>query len=159
MPLDSKKERRPHRVLSNTAVDYCESTSIHGFSYWVSGGILTRVGEGGPILSKTQTQPFWLYELVEGFVYGVEQLPSGLYKVPDTLFLSPYAPEDIEVRIEVFVSGVTFEDGSTVKTLKKEDFSVLGTYNLILLKDEERLGSTCHRIKVYQNGELIGQRR
>ena len=119
--------------------------------------ILTRIGENGPIISRTLVKPFWLYELVEGFAFGT-QLESGIYRVPDTVFLSPFAPDDIEVRIEVFVSGVTFEDGSTLKILKKSDFSVLGTYQMVLLKDEDRLGSTCHRIKVYQNGELVGQR-
>ncbi len=73
--------------------------------------------------------------------------------------LSPFAPDDIEVQIQVFVSGVTFEDGTTVKTLTKSDFNALGHYQLVLLKDEERLGSICHRIKVYQNGEFVGQRR
>ena len=121
--------------------------------------ILTRLGNNGPILSKTPTQGFWLYELVEGTFKNGSKLESGLYRVPDTIFLSPFAPDDIEVRIEVFVSGVTFEDGTTVKTLTKGDFGVLGQYQMVLLKDEDRLGSTCHRIKVYQNGELVGQRR
>ena len=54
---------------------------------------------------------------------------------------------------------MTFEDGTTVKTLKRSDFNALGLYELVLLKDIERTGSICHRIKVYQNGEFVGQRR
>ena len=121
--------------------------------------ILTRIGENGPILSDTPTQPFWFYEMVEGLTLNSEPLENGVYRVTDTLFLSPFAPDDIEVRFEIFVSGVTFEDGSTVRVLKKSDFNHLGQYDIVVLKDEARLGSTCHRIKVYQNGQLVGQRR
>ena len=121
--------------------------------------ILTRLGENGPIFSRVKTQPFWLYELVEGYARSKELIGDDVNRVKDTVFLSPFAPDDIEVRIEVFVSGVTFEDGTTVKTLKKTDFDALGLYELVLLKDIERTGSICHRIKVYQNGELVGQRR
>ncbi len=31
-----KDSKSPAEVLKTTAVDYCEKSGVHGFSYWVS---------------------------------------------------------------------------------------------------------------------------
>ena len=36
--VGKRKEESAAKVLKQSAKDFCENTSVHGFSYWVSSG-------------------------------------------------------------------------------------------------------------------------
>jgi len=54
------------------------------------------------------------------------------------------------------VSGVTFDDGTLIKTLTSNDFDSLGVCRIRFIRAAGVKTSTCHITKVYQGGELIG---
>lgn len=65
-------------------------------------------------------------------------------------------PEDLQVDISIFVSGVTFTDGSLKKTLTAADFDETGRATFEFLKSPQVENSVCHRLKVYLGDTFIG---
>ncbi|MEN9358704.1 MAG: hypothetical protein RL095_239 [Verrucomicrobiota bacterium] len=121
--------------------------------------LIARLGPGGPIIGTVPLSAFWLREIVEGYPTKTSLLPSGNYRVEDRVFLSRKAPADLRIKAEVFIAGVTTVDGGTDHWFTPADFTQFGFANLILYKVPERLGAACHRMKVYQDADLVGQRR
>lgn len=122
-------------------------------------GIVARLGENGPVISSIKTPSFYIYELVEGYTFKGEVYPDGSWRIQDTVFINHNFPEDVDIQMQVFVSGVTTLDGNTVQWLKKSDFDELGQYEFNLIKAADRLGAACHRIKAWYKGSYIGSRR
>ena len=63
--------------------------------------------------------------------------------------------ENMSVTLEIFVSGVTFEDGTRTKTLTAADFDENGRYVIRFVKARGVTTSVCHRTYIYQDGKLI----
>ena len=74
------------------------------------------------------------------------------------IIASPVRP-DIEFRINIFVAGVTFEDGTVNKSIKSADFNSNGMYSVNFIRPNEVSTSICHTLKAYQNNEYIGIRQ
>jgi hypothetical protein len=85
-----------------------------------------------------------------------ERLPDGSQIVEMAMILSG-VPLDILIRIEIFVGGITFDDGTIVKELTAADFDNLGQYTVRFIRPATAQTSVCHRTKVYQAGVLIGE--
>jgi len=62
--------------------------------------------------------------------------------------------DDVEIRYDIFLAGVIFEDGTLQKTLPQENFNSYGVTRVFFIK-QERSGSVCHRASVWQNGKRI----
>ena len=71
--------------------------------------------------------------------------------------MSPLYPEAV-VRLEIFVGGVTFLDGSLNKNLTAADFDDLGVAKVTFLQAPGSNTSTCHSLQVLQDGVLVGVR-
>jgi len=125
----------------------------------LDSALVARLGLNGPVLAVAPTRGFWLREMVEGQPRSAEKQADGTWIVSDDLFLSLGAPDDLEVVAECYVSGVTTRSGGLIESLPSKSFDNLGMAPLILLKTADREGAACHRLKVYQNGQLVGQRR
>ena len=84
----------------------------------------------------------------------VDTYADGSQLVEVSLLLGAI-PEGTSVVLEIFVSGVTFEDGTRTKTLTAADFDADGHYTIRFVRARGVTGSVCHRTYIYQNGKLI----
>ena len=120
--------------------------------------IAARLGPEGPIIGGVATKAFWLKSVVDGFYHIEERLDDGTLKVRNDLFINDSFPDDVEIKLDVFVDGVVLDDGAMTRTLSRADFDEYGRYTYHLFKPEELGGSVCHHARVYQNGALIARR-
>ena len=115
-------------------------------------GLVSRLDEGGAISDAVQVTPVWADN---GTYYRVaETYPDGSQLVEVSLLLGA-VPEGTTVSLEIFVSGVTFDDGTRNKTLTADDFDANGHVTLRFIKARGVTTSVCHRTYIYQDGKLI----
>ena len=107
------------------------------------------------IVKVIPTKAFWLRDVVEGYVKVIETFEDGGTHVRDTMF-TYNLPEDAIIQLNTF-SGIVFDDGQITRSLTHEDFSETGEYTLNFFRDPTRQGAVCHRFKVIQNGEIVGE--
>jgi len=70
---------------------------------------------------------------------------------------SPVEP-NVSFLLEPIVSGVIFDDGTTVKTLTATNFDALGQCSVRFIRPATAHTSVCHSIKAYQGNYQIGYR-
>ena len=116
-------------------------------------GLVSRLcGDGGAICDAVQVTPVWADN---GTYYHVAQTyPDGSQLVEVSLLLGA-VPPGTSVELKIFVSGVTFEDGTRTKTLSEGDFDENGHVTLRFVKARGVTTSVCHRTYIYQNGQVI----
>ena len=115
-------------------------------------GLVSRLDEGGAISDAVQVTPVWADN---GTYYRVaETYPDGSQLVEVSLLLGA-VPEGTTVDLEIFVSGVTFDDGTRFRTLTADDFDANGHITLRFIKARGVTTSVCHRTYIYQDGKLI----
>ena len=115
-------------------------------------GLVSRLSDAGPISDAVQVTPVWADN---GTYYHVTKTyPDGSQLVEVSLLLGA-VPEGASVRLEIFVSGVTFEDGTRTKVLTADDFDANGHVLVRFVKARGVTTSVCHRTTIYQNGELL----
>jgi len=74
------------------------------------------------------------------------------------LVWSPVLP-DLTVEMDVIVSGVVFEDGTTTKVLTPPDFDVLGQAVVRFIRPASCQTSVCHAVTVWQGPAALGTLR
>ena len=115
-------------------------------------GLVSRLDEDGAISDAIQVTPVWADN---GTYYHVTQTyPDGSQLVEVSLLLGAIRP-DMSVKLSIFVSGVTFEDGTRSKTLTADDFDENGHCLIRFIKARGVTTSVCHRTYIYQNGKLV----
>ena len=115
-------------------------------------GLVSRLDEGGAISDAVQVTPVWADN---GTYYRVaETYPDGSQLINVSLLLGAI-PEGTSVKLEIFVSGVTFDDGTRTKTLTADDFDSDGHITLRFIKARGVTTSVCHRTYIYQDGKLV----
>ena len=115
-------------------------------------GLISRLDDGGAISDAVQVTPVWADN---GTYYRVaETYPDGSQLVEVSLLLGA-VPEGTTVDLEIFVSGVTFDDGTRFKTLTADDFDANGHITIRFIKARGVTTSVCHRTYIYQDGKLI----
>lgn len=115
--------------------------------------LVARLGEDGPVLDSAAVSA--VYGDNGTYWREVELYPDGVRAVEVRLQVGNVTP-DIRVVLTIFVSGVTFEDGSLVKVLTYEDFDESGVCRYRLLQSPGSTTSTCHRTLYYQGDTPIG---
>ena len=99
-----------------------------------------------------QVTPVWADN---GTYYHVVQTyPDGSQLVELSLLLGA-VPPGTSVQLKIFVSGVTFEDGTRTKTLQSGDFDENGHVTVRFIKARGVTSSVCHRTYIYQDGQNI----
>ena len=119
--------------------------------------LAARTSPEGPILDSVEVESFRLFSSWETYARVVDTLPDGTKVVEMMMILSP-VPEDVRVRLEIFVGGILFDDGTLERWLEPEDFDELGQVTFRFIMPEEAITSVCHRTYVYQDDVLIGVR-
>lgn len=109
--------------------------------------IAARLGERMPILDSAEITTLILKSNVYTSVDNLVTYPDGSRLVGTPVILND-VPEDLSIEVEIFVSGVTFEDGTTRKTFTASDFDAYDRIYLKFLKAPDVSTAHCHRIHV-----------
>lgn len=118
-------------------------------------GVIARLpGASGAILDATQVHAVRLNSSRETGIYYVEEYPDGSSLVEMRLTLSE-PRTDLTFRLNIFIAGVLFEDGTTTRTFTAADFNDLGELVVRFLVAPGVNASVCHNIRAYQDGEIL----
>jgi hypothetical protein len=110
--------------------------------------IAVRMPGNGPILDVEETTVVGVSDGLRNLSDTAVSIGDGFYKVRSPLLVTGLPP-GATVRITIFAGGVTFPDGTTVKTLTAADFDENGLLYLDFLMPQERLGATCHYVEIF----------
>lgn len=115
-------------------------------------GLVSRIEGGGAISDAVQVTPIWADNGT--YCHVVQTYPDGSLLVEVSLLLGAIVP-GMTVNLEIFVSGVTFEDGTRKRMLTENDFDENGHVVVRFLKARGVTTSVCHRTYIYQEGKLL----
>jgi len=119
------------------------------------GRVLARLEEDGPILDAVPVHVIRDQSRTKTHDQIVETFPDGTVMVRAFVLLSE-VPDDLEVILRIFKSGVTFADGTLRRNLTAADFDETGRYQFFMLRSPGVRGGNCHRITYRQNGATLG---
>ncbi len=119
--------------------------------------ILSRLGEGGPVLAATIARSVDVFSSNLTYVRQSELYEDGT-RVYEMLVISSPVLQDVVFNLRIFVAGITFDDGTIEKNLSAPDFDELGMAKVHFIYPPEARTSVCHNLKLYQNGEYMGMR-
>ena len=119
-------------------------------------GLVSRLSDGGAISDAVQVTPMWAdngtyYRIADTFADGSQLVEVSL--------LLGAVPEGTTVTLTIFVSGVTFDDGTRTKTLTAADFDENGHCTIRFIRARGVKTSVCHSTRIYQDGKLIYKNR
>ncbi len=115
--------------------------------------MVARLGAGGIILDSAKISSIYAdhgtyFKVVETFADGS--------RMTEVRLQLGYVPENLTVKLHVFVGGVTFLDGTLDRTLTAADFNEIGVCTYRMIQSAASQSSTCHTTKLYQGGLYIG---
>lgn len=115
--------------------------------------VLARLWSDGPVIGSTALRGMRVRSGAETSLTTLETV-GGVSRVEMPVVINGLWP-DAEVRIEIFIGGVTFSDGSLTRTLSLPgSCDAFGTSMIEFLK-VGNAGATCHRVSVWQGGRRI----
>jgi hypothetical protein len=120
--------------------------------------VLARLGAGGPVLSATSAIGLNLFGDAQTYQRQVAVYPDGTRVVETLMVVEDHLPPDATIELDIFVGGVTFEDGTTVLRLTAEDFDNLGQCVVRFLWPAGSQTSVCHTVTMYQGDATVGTR-
>ena len=115
-------------------------------------GLVSRLGEDGPVLDAAQVVPIW--RDVGTYYRVLESYPDGSQMTEVVLRLGALPP-GLTVTLEIFVAGVYFEDGTRYKILTAADFDENGIIRILFLRAAGVTSSVCHSTQIFQNGNSL----
>jgi len=117
--------------------------------------VVARLYPGGPILDSCKLSPFWIQAAVDAYMWIIETYEDS--RLWENIVVTKNVPAGVDIQFKIITSGVTFEDLSIEKWIESDDLDEIGEYSLKLIKPDSQGGSACHSIKMYQNGEYLGE--
>jgi hypothetical protein len=130
------------------------NAALNVSSTYMDHYVLLRAGTGGPILDSRRVAPFWVQTMVDSYINIVEVRPTS--QVWQGRLVTFGVPEDTDIEIRIFVGGVTFDDLSIVRLVSGSSLNQAAEYFYRLIHPNSVSASTCHTIKSYQYGILLG---
>ena len=115
-------------------------------------GLVSRLLAEGPISDAVQVTPVWFDS---GTYCRVLRTYADGSQLVEISLLFGALPEGITVELAIFVSGVTFEDGTRTKYLTADDIDENGMYSARFVKARGVTTSACHRTYIRQNGSMV----
>lgn len=86
---------------------------------------LSRLGKNGPVLATATINGFQLWSGDNTYAKIVQVYSDGSQLVEMKIILSPVLP-DLSLQLNMLVGGITFDDGTTSRTLTPASFDALG---------------------------------
>jgi hypothetical protein len=120
--------------------------------------VIARLSEG-PILDSAILEGAEVFSSAS-CLYEVHELTNGITQVDMVVYWYDM-PADAVIDLEIFVGSTFFDEELQQQhlTLTRSDFNELGEYTLHFYIAPGSEINTCHRFRIYQNGELVGDRR
>jgi regulation of enolase protein 1 (concanavalin A-like superfamily) len=119
--------------------------------------VASRLGPKGPILSTAVIEGVELFSSTQTSVQVIGRLPDGTLVV-DMVIQAAGDMTGMEIVLEIFASGTTFDDGSLTKRFTAADFAEDGSVRVRFYRSSGGAFSVCHRMKVFHGGVLLGTR-
>jgi hypothetical protein len=121
--------------------------------------VLARTVEGGPVISTGDLTGYQAYRTNStGDTRIIQTFPNGDRIVMMSIVLPNGLPPGGFVRLNIFVGGVTFLDGTIDKNLTAADFDANGIAYVKFNFPAEQNTSVCHGLTLHDaQGNLIGQ--
>ena len=141
-------------------IDFIGSAASGGSDYEVESlrheaeVVVARAGSFGPVIDSAEILGARFFHTLQTYTTIVETYSDGSRLIEQGMVMSPV--RDIEVVLDIIVSGVTFEDGTIQKSYTASDFDELGKASVRFLLEADVQTSNCHTISLFQDGVLIG---
>jgi hypothetical protein len=116
---------------------------------------VARAGSDGPVLGSRRINPFWIQAAPDSFLRVVEIRPSS--QVWENRMATLGVPANVEVELRIIVGGVTFDDLSLVRWVPGAALPGAAGTRFRMIRPNTSQVSTCHTIKAYQGGVLLGE--
>ena len=116
--------------------------------------LLSRLGTNGPVLASAQANGFQLWSGSGTYTKVLQTYADGSQLLESMVIMSPVLP-DLTVRLDVIAGGVTFDDGTTSKTLTATDFDALGCCLVHYNRPAASKTSVCTAVSIFQGSTLI----
>ncbi|MBF0196450.1 MAG: hypothetical protein HQL32_02010 [Planctomycetes bacterium] len=118
--------------------------------------IAYRIGENGPIVGTIPLQGVKVYGAGSTLLLLKEVMEDGTVLLDRHFVVSPVVP-DVSLQVDIFLSGVLFEDGSTRIVLEVNDFDETGEIVVPMLRTAAApKTSACHHVIMLQSGANAG---
>jgi len=122
--------------------------------------IAARLDEDGPITGHSVVETITVASNEQTSIDVLETYADGSQLIGTPIIINQITP-DMQVDVKIFVAGVTFEDGSVLKTFTAEDFDEFGRIYVKFIKPSDQVTSYCHQILIYagegENKVLLGK--
>jgi hypothetical protein len=109
-------------------------------------------GAPGAVLDSAKLNGFWVRGGADALSFVVER--HATYEVWENVLLAKNLPPDVNLHINIFISGVTFIEGGTFRIINSSHFNSVGEYRFRLIHPNSVNASTCHTVTMYQNGYI-----
>jgi len=131
------------------------NATLNASSTYMDHYITLRAGTGGPILDSRRANVFWVQSVVDSYLSVIEQLPNNS-QLWEGRLVTFGVPVEAQIELRIFVGGVTFDDLALVRTVTGSSLGQATEYFYRLIHPNSVSASSCHTIKSYQNGVLLG---
>jgi len=119
--------------------------------------LLARLGAQGPVLCSTTVEAF---RVLSSMYTSYD--PAGRLADGSTIMVMPISANDLpdgaQIRVQIIVAGVTFEDGSIEKWIDRDDLDENGIYYLRVIHPQSDSFPMCHLLEVWRDGAMVGRR-
>jgi hypothetical protein len=131
------------------------NATLTATSTYMDHYILLRAGTSGPILDSRRANAFWVQSAVDSYLNVVKSLPNNS-QLWEGRLVTFGVPVDTEIELRIFVGGVTFDDLTIVRRVSGASLSQAAEYFYQMIHPNSVSASSCHTIKSYQYGTLLG---
>jgi hypothetical protein len=119
--------------------------------------LVARLGTNGPVLDSVQVMGFDLWSGDQTHTKVEQVYPDGSQLVAMPIVVSP-VNTNVTYVLDIIVSGVIFDDGTTQMTLTAADFDALGQTVVRFIRPASVRTSVCNSIRAYQGSYQVGYR-
>lgn len=120
--------------------------------------VVARLGSKGPILATATINGVAIYSAQQTTMRTLGNLPDGS-RVVEMTIVATGSLNNLSLVLNIFASGVTFDDGSISKTLTAADFDALGQAKVRFIYPVGGAAhAVCHYLKAYQGSQYVGSR-
>lgn len=117
--------------------------------------MLARLGANGPVLDSTEVQGFDVWTGDQAYTKVIKVFPDGSQLV-EMLVVSSPVETNVTFVLQPIVSGIMFDDGTTLKILTATNFDALGQCPVRFIRPASAITSVCNSMKAYQGKYQIG---
>jgi hypothetical protein len=118
--------------------------------------VVARLGTNGPVLATVAVEGFRIARTSQTFVRQLQRYPDGSQLIETGLVLDPVLPF-LTLRLDIFVGGVVFDDGTVTRTLTSQDFDALGQTTVRFVRPASARTSICHYLYIFDGLFPLGK--